>query len=344
MFRFEHPEFLYFLAALPVILALYAFALRRSKTLQNRLGEQALIERLMPDASRGKHNLKIALILLGLALLIVGWANPQWGDRRESVTRKGIDVFLALDISRSMLAEDIAPNRLERSKKFGEQLIKSLKGDQIGLIFFAGAPFLQMPLSTDYGAATLLLRSANPDQTPNQGTSLGEAIRLAQKTFDPEQRNHQALILISDGETHDEDAVAAAREAGDEGMIILTIGVGTNTGTRIPVRQGGRLDYLRDRQGQVVETKLEEGALKDIAEAANGSFFYLDRGEEIISILREKIDQIEKQEYEQRIFDQYESYFQYFIGAGLFVLFLEFMISYRRNARLRRRDLFSEQK
>ncbi|MCB0704698.1 MAG: VWA domain-containing protein [Saprospiraceae bacterium] len=343
MFRFEHPEFLYALALLPLLLLLYILAQRSSRKVLERLGSAELIERLMPDASPARHHFKIALILLGLAFLIVGWSNPQWGTRRESVTRKGIDVFLALDISKSMLAEDIAPNRLERAKKFGEQLIQSLKGDQVGLIFFAGSPFLQMPLSSDYGAATLLVRSANTDQTPNQGTSLGDAIRLAQKTFDPEKRNHQALIIVSDGETHDADARSAAEEAGSEGMIILTIGVGTETGSRIPVSVGGRPDYLRDNQGQFVETKLEEGALRDIAAAGNGTFFYLDRGDEIIASLRQRIDQIERMEYEQRIFDQYESYFQYFIGAGLLILFVEFLFSYRGSARAKKRNLFSEQ-
>lgn len=343
MFRFEHPEYLYALAVLPLLLLLFWMAIRNFRKAKKALGESHLISRLMPGSSTGKHSMKTFLLLMGLAFLIVGWANPQWGNRRESVTRKGIDVFIAMDISRSMLAEDIAPSRMERAKKFGEQLIQSLKGDQVGLIFFAGGPFLQMPLTTDYRDAMLRLQAANPDLTPNQGSDLGAAIRLAMSTFDPEQRNHQALIIVSDGEDHDEDARAAAAEAGDEGMIILTVGVGTPEGGRIPVFQGGRRDFLRDNKGQVVQTKLEEGALRDIAEASNGAFFYLDNGETIISALRERIDNMEKQEYEQRIFDQYESYFQYFIGIGFFLILLEFFLSFRQSKRAANRTLFSDQ-
>lgn len=340
MFRFENPEYLYALVALPVLLVLFILYLRWKKRATSRLGESSLIQSLMPDVSKYRSGIKFGLKLLALALLFIGWANPQWGSKKEEVKRKSVDVLIALDISTSMYAQDIPPNRLERAKRFAEGLIDKLKGERIGLILFAGSAYLQMPVTTDYAAAKLFVRSANPDLAGTQGTAISEAIQLARKTFEGDDGSHKALIIITDGEDHDGEANEEAAAARDDGIFLFTVGVGTPAGSFIPINIRGREDYKRDNTGQPVRSKLNEEMLQEVAKSGDGSYFHIADGDAVANDLKNKIEQMEKRELEVRSFTEYNSYFQYFIFAGLLLLIIEFLISYRRVGWTRGKDLF----
>ena len=272
MFRFEHASNLWLLSLLPVLLLIFAWAWRRRSKAMERFGGPEVVERLAPGLSRYKHWLKSGLLLIGLALLVIAWANPQWGGKRQPVQRRGIDLFVALDISQSMMAEDISPSRLERAKRFGQQLIDELSGNNLGVILFACNAFPVTPLTSDYAFAKLTLATANPSQAGAQGTSLGEAIDLAERSFDPENQNHKALIILTDGEDHDGSAAERAAAAHGNGLLIYTVGVGEEEGTFIPVLQGNRIDYLRDETGNPVRTHLDPATLEAVAEAGGGAY------------------------------------------------------------------------
>lgn len=342
MFRFENSIYLYGLAFIPILILFFVATWYYRKRALNRFGNPNLLEQLMPDWSRYKHTVKFILLLTTLTFLIVGWANPQWGSRKEKVKRKGIDVFIALDVSRSMLAQDISPSRLDRSKRFAQNLVDQLKGENLGLILFACNAYLQVPLTTDYAFAHMFVTTANPGMAPSQGTAIGEAIALAEQSFPEDNQKHKALIIISDGEDHDGEAVAAAATARDNGLLTFTIGVGDPNGSFIPVQQGGREDYLRDNTGNPVKSQLNEEMLQEVANEGGGDYFNLLGGsDEVMNALKTRIEAIEKRELELRSFTEYESYFQYFIGVGLILLILEFLLSYRKNKYLGDKDLFS---
>lgn len=341
MFRFEYPEHLYALAVIPVLILFFAAMMMARKQAIRRFGNTSLMQYLMPQVSKFKHTVKFVLLMAGVLVLIIGWANPQWGTKREKVQRRSVDVFIALDISQSMLAPDVPPNRLERAKRFGQNLVEALKGERIGLIIFAGNAYLQMPLTTDYAAAALFLKSANPAMAPTQGTAFAEAIDLAERSFEEENKNHKALVLITDGENHEEGAQERAQTARDNGLLLFTVGVGTTEGSFIPTYVGGRSDFKRDRTGQPVRTQLNEEMLQELAASGNGAYFNLASGSDaVLDALKQRIDNIEKRELEQRVFSEYESYFQYFLGLGLLFVIVEFLLPYRRSGVLSGRDLF----
>lgn len=280
--------------------------------------------------------------MLALVFLIIAWANPQFGTKIQKVERKSADVFVALDISRSMWTQDVAPSRMQRASKFTQRLIQSLAGERIGLILFAGNAYMQMPLTTDYSAAILFAQSANPSLAPSQGTAIGEAITLAERSFDPRNRNYKALIIISDGENHEGDAVDLAKEARSNGLLIYTIGVGTTEGSLIPTTVNGYSDYLRDESGNPVRSQLNEDMLREISDAGGGSYFNIAADEDaILQAIRIGIDKLEKQEMEQRVFEEYNSWFQIPLAIALILLVIEFFVSYKRSKLLEGRDLFS---
>ena len=341
MFRFEHGEYLYALIAIPILIVFFVAAWLARKQALKKFGELEALQRLMPSASNFMHILKFVFLVVGLFFLIIGWANPQWGTKKEKVKRKSVDVFLALDISQSMLAEDISPSRMDRAKKFAQNLVQALKGERIGTIIFAGNAYMQVPLTTDYAAANLFINSANPSMAPSQGTAIVDAIDLAEQSFEEENKNHKVLIIISDGENHDDEALAGAKKAGRNGLLIYTIGVGTKSGGFIPSYERGVLEFKKDGNGDPVRTFLNETMLEDLADAGNGTYFNLLSGSDRVSTaLKNRINQMEKREFEQRIFSQYESYFQYFIGIGLLLLILEFLFPYRKISYFADTDLF----
>ena len=340
MFRFEETDWLYVLGAIPFLIAAFLLALRWRKKLLERFGDYTTVLRLVPDMSRFKHTFKFVLLMVGLTLLIIAMANPQWSSKREKVTRKSIDLYLALDISRSMLAMDITPSRLERATRFAQTLVENFKGERMGAIIFAGNAYIQVPLTIDYAALNLFLASANPDLAPTQGTAISEAIDLAERSFGADNKSHKVLIIISDGENHDEEALQSASTAADNGLIIFTIGAGTSEGSFIPVTYNGRSDFLRDDTGNPVKSVLNEALLQELAQTGKGNYYnLLSDPEAIVQSLKEKIEQVEKRDFEQRVFSDYESYFQYFLALALLFFCLEFVIAYSKN-NLERKDIF----
>jgi Ca-activated chloride channel family protein len=333
MLRFEYIEHLYALGLLPLLALFFWLAWRARKRAIERFGESGLMAQLMPQLSRYRHYLKFGLLMLIVALLTVGWANPQYGSKLRKYKRKSVDVFILFDVSQSMMAEDISPSRLERARRFGQNLVKGLRTERLGLILFAGGAYLQSPITNDYNAINLSLKSANPDNFPNQGTAIAEALKLAEESFEENNKSHKAVIVITDGENHEEGAVTQAEAATENGVITYTIGVGTTEGSFIPTTEAdGRTAYKRDRSGQPVKSRLNEQTLKEIAEAGGGAYFNLSVGSDrVLEVLKGKIDDMEKRELELRTFSEYESSFQWFIGAAILLLLFEFLLPYRKS-------------
>ena len=314
-----------------MVVVLYVLFYTYKKSMLKRLGSENLVRRLMPGFRKGRGHLQISLLILVLSFLILAAANPQWGTKKEKVQAKSSDVFVALDLSQSMLAEDISPNRIERAKRVAVEVISGLKGNRIGLIYFAGNAYLQMPLTSDYSAAQMFVNSANTKQATTQGTAIGEAINLALRTFEEDKPNQRALIIFTDGENHDDEALNIASEAASRGLSIFTVGVGTPEGSFIPVRTQGREQYKRDESGQPVKTSLNMDLVRNLASNGNGKSFHISEGTRIIEDLKTEIARLEKEEVEQRAFSDYASYFQYFILIGIFILVIEFIIPERKS-------------
>lgn len=340
MFRFQHPEHLWLLLFIPVLVVAYALYRRARRRALERFAATEMVERLAPDHSRRKPWRKFALLLLAIPLLAVAWANPQWSLQREEVKRRGIDLILALDVSNSMLAEDVQPSRLERSRYFATSLVDQLKGNNIGVELFTCTALQQSPLTTDYAFVKTVLTTAAPYQISTQGTSLAEAIRaaeasFAQQTDSDEKGNHRALVIISDGEDHDGSGVAAAKAANDNGLLIFTVGVGKENGARMPITlQSGQRDVIRDQTGNAGVTRADPTTLEAVADAGGGRYYPLgSNAETLVEALRQRIDQIEKTEFESQTFSSYDSFFYYFLWPAVLLLLIEFGMSERRGLR-----------
>lgn len=333
MFRFEQSEYLWYLCVVPVLAAIYFVYWQWRIKQINSLGSKDLLHRLIPGWAEKRQHFKIVLILLSFFFLIIAYANPQWGNKKEKIKAKSSDVFIALDISQSMMAEDISPNRLERAKRLTQNIVQSLKGNRIGLIFFAGNAYLQMPLSNDYGAAQLFVSSANTNQATTQGTAISEAIDLALRAYEPEKNNQRGLIIITDGESHDDEAIAKAVEAKEKGLNIFTIGVGTSEGAFVPYITQGRQQYKRDDDGYPVKSALNSELIEKLASSGGGESYFIGEGNSVINDLKNRIDLLQKEEVETRAFTDYKSYFQYFLLMGILFLLLEFVITERSTSK-----------
>ncbi|MDD4144330.1 MAG: VWA domain-containing protein, partial [Prolixibacteraceae bacterium] len=266
---------------------------------------------------------------------------PQFGSKLKKIKREGIELIIALDVSNSMMAEDIQPNRLERAKRAISRLVDRLKDDKIGLIVFAGEAYIQLPLTSDYNSAKLFLESVNTQVVPRQGTAIGAAVNMAIRSFTPDADASKAIVIITDGENHEDDPVAAAQEAVNNGIVVHTIGMGLPQGSPIPVMSDGQTDYMRDNDGNVVVTKLDEVMLEKIATAGNGIYVRANNAQIGLNALFDEINKMNKEEMETVVFSEYEDQFQYFFGAGLLLLLLEFIILERKNRYLMRVKLFS---
>ncbi len=323
MFRFEDTSAFYLLALIPGVVLLFLWMNRKRKRDIQAFGEVKLVGRLL----RGKipSFLKIVLFSVAVFFLILAALNPQWGLKKEKVKVEKSDIFFALDISASMNAQDISPSRLEKSKRFIEQLINERKGDQLGLILFAGGAYLQMPLTSDYAAAQLFVRSASSEMAGTQGTAIGESIDLAMRSI--KEKNQRALIILSDGEDHDEEAVNMAGKAADNGWNVFTIGVGSTEGSFVPVINDGREEYKMDEEGNPVKSVLNQDLLKEIAENGKGSYYLLgNENTDIITDLNTQLDKMQKRAVEVKSFTEYRSFYQYFLGIAIIVLLVEFFL------------------
>ncbi len=340
MFRFAHPEYLWGLLLIPALTVLFVIARIMRRRALKKFGDPALISYLTPSASVWRPVFKFILLMIALSMFIAGTARPQFGSKLKKVKREGVEIVIALDVSNSMLAEDIKPNRLERAKRAIDRLISKLKDDKIGLIVFAGDAYTQLPITTDYNSAQLFLSSVNTQIVPKQGTAIGAAIEMAVRSFTPNPESSKAIIVITDGENHEDDAISAAEEAHKTGIVVHAIGMGLPQGAPIPVVNGEQGDYRKDRDGNVVITRLDEITLEKIATAGGGVYIRANTAQVGLDELFDEINKMNKTEMESRTFSEYEEQFQYFFAAGLILLLLEFFILERKNKYLRRIKLF----
>ncbi|MFO8128629.1 MAG: VWA domain-containing protein [Bacteroidales bacterium] len=345
MIRFEHTEFLYLLLMIPIFILVFALMLQWKKHALKRFGQMKVISRLIPNASGNKPRLKLILLILAYTFLVIGIANPQTGSRLEKIRREGIDIMIALDVSSSMLAQDIKPDRLSRAKRSISRLIEKLKGDRVGIIVFAGNAYTQLPITTDYAAAKMFLSPIEPDNIPTQGTAIGDAIRLASKSFSKDNKN-KVIIIITDGENHEGNAIEEAQKARELGITLFTIGMGLPEGAPIPVydKYGNRTGYKKDRQGQTVMTRLNASMLQQIASAGNGVYVNATNSNTGLSDILKEINKMEKEEIETRIFADYKDQFQYFAGLGLLLFILEYLILERKGKWAQRINFFETKK
>jgi Ca-activated chloride channel family protein len=343
MFRFEHGYYLYLLTLLVVFTIFFIYNKIKRKRQLESFGDPNLVNRLLPDASKYKNLLKFVLFALGFAILVLGIANPQIGTKLIEAKRQGVDVVVALDISNSMKAEDAKPSRLEAAKQYIARLIDKLQGDRISIIVFAGRAYTQLPITTDYSAAKLFLSTIDCDLIDEQGTAIGAAIDLSMETFKPEETGKKALIIISDGENHEDDAVASAEEAAKKGFIINTIGIGSPNGAPIPVYNGNvRSSFLKDNEGNVIMTKLDPSMLKKIATTGGGKFILSGDSDPDLAQLVDQIATMDKKEFESKIYSDYESRFQYFLAAALVILAAEVLFSNKKNRYIATINIFGE--
>jgi Ca-activated chloride channel family protein len=329
--KFQYPLFLHGLWGILVLIVFYAFISRQKEALLKRFGNLEMLKKMMPGYSKKRVVWKSALFITAYIFLIIAMADPQIGTKLEEVKREGVDIIVALDVSLSMKAEDISPNRLEKAKHEVSKLIDILQGDRIGLVAFAGMAHVQCPLTLDYSAAKLFLRMMDTNLIPQPGTAIGEAIKKSAKAFNQKDRKYKVIILITDGEDHETEPVKAAEEAAKEGVIIYTIGLGSTQGVPIPIydRHGNASGFKKDRQGNVVTTKMDVTTLQKIAYMTNGKYYISSAGETELSEIYDEINKLEKKELTSRQFSQYEDRFQIFIIIALLFLIIETFLPLR---------------
>ena len=334
MFRFANPDFFYLLLLPPVLLALFIVNRIRIRRTIRKIGDKRLVADLLPEYSTSRPVIKFIIIALAMVFGIIMLARPQFGSKIEEAKKQGVEVVIALDISNSMLAQDLQPDRLTRAKQAISRLVDNLENDRIGLIVFAGGAYVQIPVTTDYVSAKMFLSSITPAMAPRQGTALGAAIELGIRSFTPADDKSKAMIIITDGENHDDDPVAASREAAKAGIVIHVVGIGTERGAPIPVIANGRKDFLKDIEGNTVITKLNEAILKQIVVETGGSYVNANNSNLGLEEIFREIKQMDKQEFESSVYTEYNDQFQIFAAIALFLLIVEFIIMDRKNRKL----------
>ncbi|MFC2086868.1 VWA domain-containing protein [Bacteroidota bacterium] len=339
-FRFANNEYLYFLFIIPVLIILYIISYRLKKKAIARFGNLSLLSELMPDASMARPTYKFIILLFALVALILTISRPQFGSKLKEVKRKGVEIIIALDISNSMLVEDIKPNRLERAKRAISNMVSNLQDDKIGLIVFAGDAYVQVPITTDYASAKLFLNTIDPSIIPKQGTAIGSAIKLAMRSFSSESELNQVLIIITDGENHEDDAIEMAKQANEKGIIVHTIGMGLPQGSPIPVPGSGQRTFQKDREGNTIVSKLNEGMLQQLAAVGNGAYIRASSSQTGLSAIYNEIDKLEKKDIESKVYSDYEDQFQYLAGIALFFILLDLIVLDRKNKWLKGIRLF----
>jgi len=342
MFRFAHPDLLYLLIIIPLLILFYAVALRKKKRAIATFGNPQLLGTLMPLRSPKREGMKFVLVMIALFFVITAIAGPQFGSKLQQIKREGVELMIALDVSNSMLAEDIKPNRLQAAKQAISRMVDKLGNDKLGLIVFAGDAYVQLPITTDYSSAKLFLQSIDTDIVPIQGTAIGSAIEMAVKSFTPESETSKAIIVITDGENHQDDAVAAARMARGKGIYVHTIGMGLSHGAPIPEKNKSG-DFMKDSRGEVVISRLDEDVLKAVAKSGEGMYVRASNTNVGLNNLLDEINRMDKSLIEERIFTDYAEKYQYFLIAGLLFLLIEFMILGRKNKNLLKINLFGRE-
>ncbi len=344
MIQLDEKTYFYLFFIIPVVIVYFIGLQIWKRKTQKKFADDQLLKRLAPNKSNFKVTLKLIFFLLALTFGILALINPKIGTKLETVKREGVDIVFAIDVSKSMLAEDIAPNRLEKSKRLVSEIINQLASDRIGIIAYAGQAFPQLPITTDYGAAKMFLQSMNTDMLSSQGTAINEALELAATYFDDDEQTNRVLFLISDGEDHSTSSTSSAVEkAVNEGIRVFTVGVGKSNGAPIPIKKNGVVESLKkDLQGEVVITKLNEAVLQEIATEGNGEYINGANTEEAVEYIKEQLNRMDKKEFEAKQFAEFKSQFQWFLGASLFFLFLDIFLLERKTKWLKKLDLFNE--
>jgi Ca-activated chloride channel family protein len=345
MLRFANAYILWALVLVPLLIIIFMLVRRWKKKALASFGDKGVISRIMPQVSSSRPTLKFIFFIVAYTLLIIGIADPQVGNHIDEVKKKGADIMIVLDVSNSMLSQDYSPSRLENAKRALAQLIDNLHEDRIGIIVFAGEPYVQMPITTDYSAAKIFLNTINTGMVPVQGTAIGAAIDLGVKSFDYKDGTGKAIILMTDGENHEDDAVTAAQNAHDKGVVVHVIGFGSPQGAPVPIYDNGKqVGFHLDSAGHTVISKLNEDMCKEIAVAGNGVYIRATDANSGLGIVMDQIHKMKQKTYDSKSFKDFEDRFQFFIAIALFLFIAEFFISNRKSLRLSNLKLFEVKK
>ena len=327
MLNFANPQYLLLILLIPVFFLVYALVLRLRRRRIRTFGDEKLVSQLMPSYAKGKAWVRLVIFSVGFLFFAVGLSRPQIGAKLKEHETKGAEIMIVLDVSNSMLAEDYSPNRLERAKLAISRLVDKLRDDRIGLIVFAGNSFVQLPVTTDYVSAKMFLNSISTDSVPVQGTAIGDALNTAMRSFSAQSEKSRAIIIITDGENHEDDPVAVAKQAAEMGVRVFAIGVGSPEGKPIPVEGG----LLKDKDGEIVVTRLDEDVLKEIAAEGNGVYVRAGNNEFGLNPIIEDIRKMDDEKYNSIVFEEFDEQFMYFLGIALFFFVLEMLIGDRRS-------------
>lgn len=332
MHRFAHTEYLYLLYLIPILVLLFWFYLRTRNKAINNFATKKMQDLIIPFQSKTKLIIKFSLVTLAIGFIILGIANPQIGAKLEEVKQVGIDVFILLDVSKSMKAEDISPNRLEKAKYDISRLINKLRGDRVGLVIFAGEAYVQFPLTTDYSAANLFLSAVDVNSVPQQGTNIGAALKIAHKSFKQDAETQKAIVIITDGEDHEGEVESTISEIESDDIRIYTIGLGTPSGVPIPItNRGTQVGFIKDKNDQVVLSKLDEATLINIAKLGNGKYYRGTTNDDVLNEIYNELAKLETAEFGTKKITEYEDRFYYFLAPALFLLLIEFFISNKKS-------------
>ena len=343
MFQLEERIWFWLLLVLLVMLLLFLWTQLWKKRTKRKFSDLGLLNRLSPDQSLFKSILKFVTLSLTFSCLIIALVNPKIGTSLETVKREGVDIVFAIDVSKSMLAEDIAPNRLEKAKQLTTQIINNLVSDRVGIIAYAGKAVPQLPITTDYAAAKMFLQNINTEMLSSQGTAIDEAIQLARSYYNDEEQTNRVLVIISDGEDHNDLSLDVAEAAAEEGIKIFSIGVGSEKGGPIPLKRNGIImSYKKDQDGATVITKMNKKILAEVAKEANGTYVDGKNTSEVTETISDILNKMDKKEFEAKEFAEFEDQFQWFLGLGLFFLILDILFLERKTAWLKRLNLFNE--
>lgn len=342
MIHIDEKIYLWFIPIIAFMFLVFVFSQIRKRRKQKHFADEKLLKRLAPNRSSFKPWLKFSFLAVIIVLLCIALANPKIGTKIETVKREGVDVVFAIDVSKSMLAEDVAPNRLEKAKRLVFETMSQLKGDRIGIVAYAASAYPQLPLTTDHSAAKMFLQSMNTDMLSSQGTAIQEAIRMGSNYFDENLPTSRILVIISDGEDHEMGATEIATEALNQGITIYTVGVGSQKGAPIPIKEGNTQTYKRDRNGEVVITHLNRELLEQIAQNAGGKYINGDNTKEAVEEIVKILDGTEKSEFETQKFVDYKDQFQWFLAGALLLLILDFFIFERKTLWVKKLNLFNE--
>lgn len=338
MFRFAHPEYFFLLLIIPILIGIFVFSVFQKRRKIKQFGQPELLAELMPNVSVIRPQVKFYFQVIAIFLLVIVLAQPQFGTKMLKEKREGIEVMIALDVSNSMLAQDIQPNRLEKAKQVLSKLVDDMSNDKVGLVVFAGDAYTQLPITVDYVSAKMFMSSISPKLVPRQGTAIGSAIDLSIKSFGEKSKAGRAIILITDGENHEDDAIGAAKLALESGIVVNVIGMGKPEGSPIPV--DGTMSFWKDKEGNVVVSKLNEEMCKSIAVAGGGSYVRVDNTNNAYKFISKELNKIAKSEIKTQAFSDYNDQFQSFALLALVLLVIDTFVFARRNKRLSRLKIF----